>query len=261
MSEQIKRVRDGAVLTLVNSDPKTRNAIGIAFYTEFTAALEDIRRDDSIAAVVVTGDDDFFCSGGNINALRERTTMPEDGRRAGVEKLHDMIHTMQACPKPIIAAVEGGAAGAGISLALACDLIIAARGAYFSAAHVRIGLTPDGGATAFLSQAMPRQLVVELCMTGRRIDAERLYDFGVVNEIVEPGNALSRAQVLAGHLAAGPRAALARIKALANSGQSNSLDAQLEAEAQSMAVSLGDEEAVEGITAFFEKRPAKFPRE
>ena len=250
--------QEGTVLKVVNNDPGTRNALTPEFYTGFREVLESAGKDPSIAAIVLTGAGDFFCSGGNLTVLKERTTMPESERRQGIDKLHGLIKALRACPKPIVAAIEGGAAGAGVSMALACDMIVAARGAYFSVAYVKIGLTPDGGATAFLSRSLPRQLVSELCLTGDRIDVQRLYDLGTINRIVEPGTALDAATAIARRLAEGPEGAMARIKNLVDSGATASLDEQLEMEARSMAASFGTAEGAEGIAAFLEKRKACF---
>ncbi len=256
----IETRKEGAVLVVVNSAPETRNALTPDFYDGFRSLLEETSEDPSIAAIVLTGAGNFFCSGGNISGLKARTTMKEADRRQGIEKLHGMIRAMRAFPKPIIAAIEGGAAGAGVSMALACDLIVASEGAYFSVAYVKIGLTPDGGATTFLARSLPRQLVNELCLTGDRIDVQRLHGLGMINRIVEPGESLQAALEIAQRLAKGPALSMARIKSLVDAGATNNLDTQLNLEADSMAASFGTDEGAEGISAFLEKRKANFRR-
>jgi enoyl-CoA hydratase/carnithine racemase len=258
IESSLRSHREGSVLVVVNHDPETRNALTPAFYTGFREQLEAAGNDPSIAAIVLTGAGDFFCSGGNLTVLKARTTMQESQRREGIDKLHDMIAAMRACPKPVIAAIEGGAAGAGVSMALACDMIVAASDAYFSLAYVRIGLTPDGGATAFLARSLPRQLVSELCLTGDRVGVQRLYELGLINRLTDASDALTTALELAQRLAKGPVGAMARIKRLVDSGAGNPLTEQLELEAQSMAASFGTAEAAEGIAAFLEKRKANF---
>ncbi len=252
-------VKDG-ILLVTNNDPATRNAIGLDAFDGLAAAVARATDDPQIGSIVVTGAGGFFCSGGDINGLRQRVGAEEQARRQGIDKLHAMIRIFRECPKPIIAAIEGGAAGAGVSLALACDLIIAASDAYFSVAYVKIGLTPDGGATAFLSQSLPRQLVAELCLTGDRIGVDRLHQFGVVNRLTDPGLALQTAMAAAAGLSAGPAGAITRIKELTHLGQANSLDEQLDCEADRMSASLADAEAREGTSAFLEKRPPDFAR-
>lgn len=249
---------EGAVRVLVNSNPQARNAITPALYDALPAALEEAAADAAIGAIVLTGDGDFFCAGGDLRQLatRRELTVPERLEKIGC--LHQQIRALRTCPKPVIAAVEGGAAGAGMSLALACDLLVAAENAFFTMAYIKVGLSPDGGATAFLSEFLSRQQMMELCLLGERIPAERLHAIGAVNRLVAPGTALGEALQLAERIAAGPANAAARIKQLCSSAGHASLDEQLDLEAQLMAESQGDDEAQEGIKAFFEKRAADF---
>lgn len=154
----------------------------------------------------------------------------------------------------MIAAVEGAAAGAGLSLALACDMLVAAKNSVFSVAYVKVGLTPDGGATAFLSEFVSRQVLTELCLTGERMSGERMAQLGAVNRLAEPGQALLQALVLAQQMASGPALAMARIKDLCRQAPHNTLEQQLELEAQYMVQSQETQESREGIGAFLEKR-------
>lgn len=261
MAGNLETRYEGRVLIAINADPETRNALSWDFTDAFREAVEAAGRDHTIGAIVLTGANGFFCSGGNINALRERSTLPLAERRASVEKLHAMIRAMRACPKPIVAAIEGGAAGAGASLALACDLIVAARDAYVSIAYVKIGLTPDGGSTAFLGRAVPRQMLAEMAMTGDRIPVARLHALGVVNDLVAPGAALESAVARGKSLAEGPRQALAAIKGLIDAAPQNTLGAQLALEADSIARAIGSAEGREGLAAFLEKRKPVFRAE
>ena len=171
-----------------------------------------------------------------------------------------MINAMAECSKPIIAAVEGGAAGAGVSLAAACDLIVMAENAYFSVSYVKIGLSPDGGATALLAQALPRQLMTEMCLTGDKVDAVRLLDSGVVNRIVPAGTVLEVATAWGARLAKGPARSMARVKGLCRAAQENTLSKQLDMERDLMIASQTDPESIEGISAFLEKRPADYAK-
>ena len=249
---------EGAVRVLVNSNPQARNAITPALYDALPAALEEAAADPTVGAIVFTGDGDFFCAGGDLRQLATRRELTVPERLEKIGRLHQQIRALRACPKPVIAAVEGGAAGAGMSLALACDLLVAAENAFFTMAYIKVGLSPDGGATAFLSEFLSRQQMMELCLLGERIPAERLHAIGAVNRLVAPGTALEEALTLAERIAAGPANAAARIKQLCSSAGHASLDEQLDLEAQLMAESQGDDEAQEGIKAFFEKRAADF---
>lgn len=252
--------RAGAVLTVVNNDPATKNALSWEFYDGFRETIETAEADPETRAVVLTGAEGFFCSGGNVAGLKERSEAEYAVRRASVDKLHSLIKTMRASPLPIIAAIEGGAAGAGAPLALACDLIVSARDAYVSIAYVKIGLTPDGGSTAFLGPAIPRQLLTEMVWTGDRVPVERLHQLGLINRLVDPGAALGEAQDWAATLARGPAAALARGKALIEASGRASLSDQLDAEADGIAEALGGPEGREGIAAFLSKRRPDFSK-
>jgi enoyl-CoA hydratase/carnithine racemase len=165
---------------------------------------------------------------------------------------------MRACPVPIIAAVEGGAAGAGLSLALACDLIVATKDAKFTAAYVKAGLVPDAGLTASLARMIPRPLAMEMCLMGRPVMATRFAELGAVSRICDTGNALGEAILLADTLAAGPRNAQSAIRQLVAQSYEVSEAAQLDAERDAMAHAAGTNEAAEGIAAFLEKRKAQF---
>ena len=248
----------GAVRVLVNSNPGARNAITPALYDALPAALIEAAADPSVGAIVFAGEGDFFCAGGDLRQLATRRELAPEGRREKIERLHDLVRAIRACPKPVIAAVEGGAAGAGMSLALACDMLVAAKDAFFTMAYVKVGLSPDGGATSFLSQFLSRQQMMELCLLGERIPAERLHALGAVNRLTERGAALAQAVQLAERIAEGPANAAARIKRLCEHAGHASLEQQLDLEAQYMAESQGDDEAQEGIKAFFDKRTPDF---
>ncbi len=243
---------------LVNNNPGARNAITPGFYAALTAGLADAQADTETGAIVLTGAGGFFCAGGDLNQLAKRRELSPAERRERLEGLHDLVRTIRDCAKPVIAAVEGGAAGAGLSLALACDLLVSARDAFFSVAYVKVGLSPDGGATAFLSEFVSRQVLTELCLTGDRVSAERLAALGAVNRLTDKGAAEGEAVALAARIADGPARAIGRIKALCRRAHRASLESQLDLEAQHMVASLGDDEAAEGIAAFFAKRPADF---
>lgn len=250
--------REGPVWVLTLHDPKTRNALSPRLYEELVAALQQAGADPEVGAIVLTGAGGHFCAGGNLRQLATRHALPEAARRQRVEALHGVVRALRDCPKPVVVAVEGAAAGAGLSLALAGDLLVAARDAVFSVAYVKVGLTPDGGATALLAGFVSRQVLTELCLTGERISGERLHTLGAVNRLTEPGEALEAALALAGQVAAGPQRAMARIKHLCRVAHEHSLEQQMALEALYMPWSQADEEAREGIGAFLEKRAPDF---
>jgi len=249
--------RDGAVLTLTLNDLATRNALSPALYDMLGAALAELDLKET-GAVILTGAGGHFCSGGNVKRLAANRAGKPEEQRERIELLHRLIRALRATSVPVIAAVEGAAGGAGFSLALACDMIVAAENARFRMAYVRIGLTPDGGGTAFLSRALPPQIVSELVMLGDDIDAPRLHALGVVNRISRPGAALGDAMALAKQLADGPREAIGRAKKLLEAARGASLEAQLDREAEAFVEGLFGHEAGEGTAAFAEKRKPVF---
>lgn len=252
--------REGAVLVLSNNNPAARNALSPEYYAAVMKALAGAVSDPRVGAIVLTGEGGHFCSGGDLRQLARRRELPIEERRTRLEGLHDLIRGVRGCPKPVIAAVEGAAAGAGMSLALACDMLVTARDAVFSVAYVKVGLSPDGGVTAFLAECLPRQLLTELCLTGERVSGERMHALGVANRLAEPGQALAQALELAQNVARGPEQAMARIKSLCGSAYEGVLARQLDAEAESMVHSQVTEESREGIGAFLEKRRPDFAR-
>ena len=258
MSQVLVTRREGAVLVLSNNNVAARNALSFEFYTAVTEALRDAASDPSVGAVVLTGEGGHFCSGGDLRQLAKRHELPAVQRRTLLEGLHDLIRAVRDCPKPVIAAVEGAAAGAGLSLAMACDMLVAAKDAKFTVAYVKVGLTPDGGATAFLAEFVSRQVLTELCLTGAPLTGEQMHALGAVNRLVAPGHALAAATALATDISKGPHKAMARIKNLCRHATRNSLEEQLELEAQSMVEAMGGDEALEGIHAFLDKRPPNF---
>lgn len=252
----LREHREGDVLVLTIDGPQTRNALMPEVYAAGADALERAR--DWAGAVVLTGAGEVFCSGGNLSGIGDRRAMGEETVRSAVEGLHRFVRALRVAPMPVIAAVEGWAAGAGFSVALACDMIVAARDARFSMAYVRIGLSPDGGGTASLGRMLPRQTVAEIAMEGGTVEATRLHALGVVNELTEPGAALAAALARAERLARGPRGAIASIKGLIASAAVSTFDAQLDAECDAFARNLVSADAGEGLTAFFEKRAPRF---
>lgn len=260
MTSLLLSSREGAVLVLSHNNAASRNSLSAEFYDALTQALNTAADDDTIGAVVLTGEGGHFCSGGNMQQLMTRRDLSLEDRYAKVGALHDLIRLIRDLPKPVIAAVEGAAAGAGLSLALSCDMLVAAKSSFFSVAYVKIGLTPDGGATAFLAELVSRQILTELCLTGERISGERMQQLGAVNRLTEAGDALAQAISLAHQVAAGPQQSMAAIKALCRQAPTNSLDAQLDLEAQYMVQAYVSEESREGISAFLEKRSADFSK-
>lgn len=244
----------GQTLVLTWSNPELRNAMGPDIYAAAMEALNAVECNTDIRSVVLTGAGQTFSAGGNLQRLQHNRSHEPAAQQASINALHGWIDTLRTFPKPVIAAVEGSAAGAGFSVALACDFIVAARDAQFIMSYSRVGLSPDGGASFHLPLAMPRQFATELLMLGERVGTERLHQMGVVNRISESGEALACALQLAEQLNAQAPNVLASTKELLAQAPQATLAQQLNAESEHFMRNLRDGNAEEGITAFLAKR-------
>jgi len=258
MSAELKASRRDATLILTLSNPGAKNALHPDMYAAALETLSTAERDASVRAVVLTGADNFFCAGGNLNRLLENRSKDPTVQAAAIDSLNHWIEAIRDCPKPVIAAVDGAAAGAGFSLALACDMIVAGESAKFVMAYVKVGLTPDGGGSWFLAQALPRQLASEMLFEGKPVLAPRLHQHGLVNRVVPDGTALDAALAWADELAELSPNAVERIKALLRDAPGNSLSQHFDVEKQSFVESLQHRDAQEGISAFLEKRKPRY---
>ena len=247
----------GDRLIVWNGNAAKRGALTPELYDCIEAAMTQAH-EPRIRAVILTSEGDFFCAGGDLNVLIERRGLAEAERREKVDILHGLVRSMRASPVPIIAAVEGGAAGAGLSLAMACDLIVASKEAKFTAAYVKAGLVPDGGLTASFARLLPRTLAMEMCLLGRPVMASRFAEMGAISRLCAVGNAFDEAMALADTLAAGPREAQSAVRKLVSDAYETTEADQLDAERDAMAAAAGRDEAAEGIAAFLEKRKPLF---
>ena len=260
MSEaRVDELRHGRVLELVIHNPAQRNALTPEISAGLTRALRLASDDPSIGAVVLRGEGKHFCAGGNLKSLAEvRATKPRQAIVERIAAVNELARALRACAKPVIAAVEGNAAGAGFSVALGCDLMVAAADAVFTLSYVKIGVSPDGGGSWFLARALPPQLASELALTARPIEAAQLAKHGVVNRLVAPGKAREEALAWAAEIAAGATGAIGRTKRLLEEAGGQDLSRHLECERESFADALYGPEGGEGIAAFLEKRKASF---
>lgn len=258
MAGALKSTSDGATLVLTLSNPELRNALSPEIYAAGVEALNAAENNPEIRSVVITGEGSTFCAGGNLQRLLANRALPQEVQAQSINGLHSWIDSIRTFPKPVIAAVEGAAAGAGFSLALACDLVVAADNAVFVMAYSSVALSPDGGGSWTLSRALPRALVSELLMCGERISAGRLQAFGLVNRCVTPGDALSEALKLADTLNTRAPNALASIKELINDASVSPLGQQMDAERAHFVRNLHHPNGGEGISAFLEKRSPRY---
>ena len=250
--------RQGRVLLLTISNPSLRNAMSPDLYPAAVAAFREASADAGIGAIVLAGEGEHFCGGGNLNRLLAQRDLPPETQARHLDALHDWVVAMRQCPKPVIAAVEGAAAGGGFSVCLGCDLIVAAEDAKFVMSYVKIGLSPDGGGSAALAYALAPQSALEILLDGSTVTAARLHALGVVNRVVASGKAVEESLAWAKRLADGPAASQARIKRLVYAARDHEHREHLDAERDAFLESLYGPECGEGIAAFLEKRKARF---
>ena len=250
---EVETSRDGAVLTITLNRPDVLNAFNQAMHDGLAAALKDAR-DPEIRAVVVTGAGRAFCVGQDLTEFQETPNI-SDRLRAGY---HPNVLAVRALEKPVIASVNGPAAGAGLSFAAACDLRIAADSALFIPAFINIGLIPDSGGSFFIARLLGPARAFEWMSSGRRLTAAEAQQWGFVSDVVEADRLPEHTAALAGTLAAMPTRAVGMTKRLFDAASTNSLDEQLELEAQLQTAATQTEDFREGVAAFLEKRDPQF---
>lgn len=251
--------REGPVALLVLNRPERLNALNPELTAALLAALDRVAADDAVRAVVLTGAGRAFCSGGDLAVLRAARERHQPGELAGLLRDgHESVLRIAAMPKPVVAAVNGPAAGAGMNLALACDIRIAAAEAAFGQNFVRVGLFPDFGGTWLLPRLVGPARAAELMMTGEMISAAEAERMGVVNRVVPGGRLHEETRALAAKLAAAPPLALRAIKKVLTAGRLEEFRRALENEVARQIECFNSEDAVEGFRAFFEKRPPVF---
>jgi len=248
----------GELLVMTLSDPESRNALGEAAITAGIEALNTAESDPQLRCVLLRGAGGHFCAGGNLQGLKARREAGPAAQARMLERLHQWIEALRACPKPVIAVVEGAAAGAGFSLALACDLIVAAEDARFMLSYAKLGLSPDGGATWHLARALPRALAQQLVWLAEPVSSRQLEGWGLVHTVTDSGQAFAEACRLGERLAVMAPNALASAKELLQAATQRTLGEQLAAERDHFVVNLFHANGGEGLQAFAEKRPPRF---
>ena len=251
---EVETSRDGGVLTITLNRPEVLNAFDAAMHRALQAAFKEARADD-VRAVVVTGAGRGFCVGQDLTEFRE--SAGDIGERLR-STYHPTILGLRSLDKPVVAAVNGAAAGAGLSLALACDLRLAADSATFVPAFINIGLVPDSGGSFFAARLLGYARALEWLASGRRLTAAEAHAWGLVSEVVEADALAERATALAAELAALPTRGIALTKRLLDHAQTATLEEQLEWEAQLQAAATRTDDFREGVAAFGEKREARF---
>jgi len=253
-------VVDG-LATIELNRPDALNAWNTALGEELHAAVQAASGDDAVRAVLVRGAGRAFSSGADLKDLAGRETTPEGHvalDRVLTDVYHPIILGLRRMPKPVVAAVNGPAVGIGLSLALACDLVVAAESAYFLLAFVNIGLVPDGGSSALVPARIGFTRAAELALLGERLDAPTALEWGLINRVVADADLAADAEALARRLAQGPTRSYAGTKRELNARVYAGLEEQLELEAQIQQEMAASRDFAEGVTAFLQKRAPLF---
>ena len=251
----VEVTRDGAILTITLNRPDVLNALNRSVHAGMRAALQEAADDAGVRVVVITGAGRGFCVGQDLQEFRAGAGDVAANLR---ENYHRNVLAIRALEKPVIAAVNGPAAGAGLSLALACDVRLAADGASFVPAFVNIGLVPDSGGTWLARRLLGTARAFEWLSTGRRLTAAEALQWGVVSEVVPTEELAARAQEVAQLFAAMPTYAVGRTKRLLDGAETATFEEQLEQEARTQAVMTRTADFHEGVAAFLEKREPQF---
>jgi 2-(1,2-epoxy-1,2-dihydrophenyl)acetyl-CoA isomerase len=258
--EQIEVDRDGSVLRIILQRPEKLNALTQVMSDELVEAFTTARDDDGVRAVLLTGAGRGFCAGQDLTEFADAY---QGGGRPDIEEhleraYHRLIPIIVELPKPVVCAVNGVAAGAGLSLAVACDIRVAAEEARFTQAFVKIGLVPDSGGTWLLPRVIGTAKALELSMTGELIDAPTALRIGLVSRVVAGDILMKEAGELATTLAALPTAAIGEAKLLFRAAATSDLQTALRAEAAAQARMGQTDDHMEGVGAFAEKREPRF---
>jgi 2-(1,2-epoxy-1,2-dihydrophenyl)acetyl-CoA isomerase len=251
---------DGAATVELNR-PQALNAWNAQFGADLLAALSELAQDDAVRAVTITGAGRAFSSGADLKDISGGETTPEgrpDVYKTLTERYHPIMHAIREMGKPVLASVNGPAVGIGCSLALCCDLIVAAESAYFLLAFVNIGLVPDGGSSLFVPTRVGMARASELALLGERLPAPQALEWGLINRVFADDELATETAALAARLASGPTSSYAGSKRQLNNWLYSRIDEQLELEAQIQQEMAGSADFVEGATAFIQKRAPRF---
>jgi enoyl-CoA hydratase/carnithine racemase len=258
MSSELHAERREGTMVLTISDPPSRNTLSEQVFAAGIEAIDTVESDPTVRCIVLRGDGEHFSAGGNLHKLKANRKAEPEVQGSMLQGFHDFAEALRTCTKPVIAAVEGAAAGGGFSLALACDLIVAADDAKFIMAYGRIGLSPDGGATWQLMQRLPRNLALQMLWLSEPFTSQQLHAHGIVNWVTAHGGALKQALEIGDRLALCAPNAIASAKDLINQWPERSLAQQLDAERTHFLDNLFQANGAEGLQSFLDKRPPRF---
>jgi 2-(1,2-epoxy-1,2-dihydrophenyl)acetyl-CoA isomerase len=245
------------VATITFNRPEVMNATNDVFYRELSGLIRTLASNDEIGCVILTGAGRGFCAGADVKSMNpDMQLLARRKRHRWI--LADVLRPLVMLEKPVIAAVNGAAAGAGFNLALAADIIIASEAAIFTQVFAKLGLVPDLGGLYLLTRVVGLNKAKELCFTAKKIGANEAFNMGIVNHVVPADSLIREARKLAAEITAGPPTALAMIKGLLNKSSNSTLEQMLEYESFAQTLAYTTPEHKEGVTAFREKRVPQF---
>ena len=257
--ETVEVNRDGAAVKIALNRPDRMNAWSDGLSQDLLAVLREVAADETVRAVMLTGNGRAFCSGADLkDGADDAVAGKLDTYTTLTRWYHPIVTTIREMPKPVLTAVNGPAAGAGLSLALAGDLVVAAESAYFMLAFVGIGLVPDGGASLFVPSRVGFARAAEMAMLGERVSAAKAVDWGLINSAWPDAEFAAKAGALLARLAAGPTRSYAGSKRELNHWMYDRMAAHLELEASIQGELAASADFVEGVSAFLQKRPPEF---
>lgn len=258
MTAQLKSHTINRCLVLTISNPEQRNALSPGIFSAGVEAINAADTSPEIGCVLITGEGEHFCAGGDLNRLLANRSLPAADQSKSVEALHNWMEALRSFPKPVIAVVEGAAAGAGFSLSLMCDFIVASERAYFAASYSNVALSPDGAVSWHLARLLPRQLAAKWLMLGERVGASELFAHGLIHALTPPGEAMTQALRLAEQLNARAPNVNQSLKELINASPELSLSEHMELEREHFVRNLRHPNSGIGIEAFFNKKQPNY---
>ena len=250
--------RDSAVTTLTLNRPNVRNAMGVELTDAFTAALEDVRVDPDVRVVIVTGAGKAFCSGGDLSWIKPGPDASVPDMRRKMRSFYPRFLAVRSLDVPVIAAINGAAVGAGLCLAMACDIRIAADDAMLSAPFTKLGMHPGMAATYLLTKLLGSARAAELLFTSRAIDGSEAERIGLVNKAVPREQVLDEARAIASEIAANAPIPMGMVKRAVYLAERSDMETLLEYEGLAQPITLGTADLLEGLRAVQEKRPPRF---
>ena len=253
---------ENGVAILTMNRPDARNALSMDMRKLLCEALHEVELDTAVRCVVLKGEGDHFMAGGDVKGMGESIKKsPREIKKEYMLRIHDLhpiMFAMRRMPKPIIASCRGAAAGAGVSIALACDLVIASEDAFFTLAYCKIGTSPDGSSSFHLPRAVGIKKAMEIALLGDRFNANTAKDIGMINFVVPSDELESETKKLAERLASGPTHVYGKTKALFYRSLESEFESQLQAEADYFSDCASRRDFKEGVSAFIQKRSPNF---